>query len=149
MAKYVVLGWEISTAHGWGVYGLNLALNWAADPEIESATSFTMSPELIDVDPLRARVLAPFIRRSLEFQRNLQRFANGQMNYGGTFLANLGNDFGMGASAHQVTIVGKPSVGVIFFEEGLQSDAVERAMRFPCTVVGSSWNEKILKAYGI
>jgi glycosyltransferase involved in cell wall biosynthesis len=149
MAKHVVLGWEISTAHGWGVYGLNLALNWASDQQIEAATSFVLSPELIDIDPLRARALAPFIRRSLEFQHNLQGFANRQTNYGGTFLANLGNDFRMRPGAHQVTIIGKPSIGVIFFEEALQPEAVERARHFPCIVAGSTWNERIMKAYGI
>ena len=149
MAKHIVLGWEISTAHGWGVYGLNLALNWASDQQIESATSFVLSPELIDVDPLRARVLAPFIKRSLEFQHNLQRHANSQINYDGAFLGNLGNDLRMRVGAHQVTIVGKPSIGVIFFEDALQSEAVERAKHFPCIVTGSTWNENVLKAYGI
>ena len=27
--------WHLSSFFGWGVYGLNLALNWAADPDIE------------------------------------------------------------------------------------------------------------------
>ena len=63
MAKQVLVGWQISTAHGWGVYGLNLALNWASDPQIDSATSFVLEPNLIDIDPLRARAIAPFVKR--------------------------------------------------------------------------------------
>ena len=54
MAEQVVLGWQLSTAHGWGVYGLNLALNWASDPQIESATSRV--PHIIDIDLLPAAI---------------------------------------------------------------------------------------------
>jgi glycosyltransferase involved in cell wall biosynthesis len=149
MTKQVVIGWQISTAHGWGVYALNLALNWASDPQIESATSFVLDPELLDVDSLRSRVLAPFIKRSQEFQKILQNYANKRVSYHGIFLANLLHNFRPQLSAHQVTIVGKPSIGVIVFEERLEPEAVERAKDFPCIVTGSTWNARILEAYGI
>src|SRR5262249_36477939 len=76
MVKHIVLGWQISTGHGWGVYGLNLALNWASDSEIESATSVQLDSTIIDIDPMRTHALAPFFKRSLEFQYSLQKFAN-------------------------------------------------------------------------
>jgi len=148
MAKQVILGWQISTIFGWGVYGLNLALNWASDPQIESATSCV--PHLIDIDPLRARSIVPFIQRSQEIYKILQPYANGRMDYDGTFLAPLGNNFEQGIlSAHNVTIIGKPSIGVIFFENTLSPEAVERAKHFPCIVTGSTWNERVLGAYNI
>ena len=87
MATQVVLGWQISTTFGWGVYGLNLALNWASDSQIEAATSCV--PHLIDTDPLRARSIAPFIKRSQEIYKILQPHANGRVNFDGTFLAGL------------------------------------------------------------
>jgi glycosyltransferase involved in cell wall biosynthesis len=147
MAEQVVLGWQLSTAHGWGVYGLNLALNWASDPQIESATSRV--PHIIDIDLLRARAIVPFKERSLELDKMLRRYANGRMNYDGTFLAGLQGDFQQLLSTHNVTIVGKPSIGIIFFENRLSPEALERAKDFPCIVTGSTWNERILRAYNI
>jgi glycosyltransferase involved in cell wall biosynthesis len=149
MGKQVVIGWLISTGHGWGVYGLNLALNWASDHQIVSATSCVLKPHVFDVDPLRARVLAPFVERSLQFQKILQNHAKRRVSYDGIFLACLNNDFKPLLSAHEVTIVGRPSIGVIFFEERPPPEAVERAKDFPCIVTGSSWNERILQVYGI
>jgi glycosyltransferase involved in cell wall biosynthesis len=149
MPKQVLLGWQISTAFGWGVYGLNLALNWASDPHIEAATSRVLNSNLIDIDPLRERAIAPFTKRSLEIQKTLQRHANGQMNYDGTFLVSLHDDFRRTLSEHNVIIIGKPSIGVIFFENRPPPEAVERTKDLPCIVTGSTWNEKILRAYGI
>jgi glycosyltransferase involved in cell wall biosynthesis len=146
MAKSVLLGWQISTKHGWGVIGLNLALNWASDPQIESATSWFL-PDLTDIDPLRARAIAPFIKRSEEMHNILQRYANGRVNYNGTFLACLNNDCEPSLGAHQVTIIGKPSIGMIVFENRPPLPiGIERAKAFPCIVTGSTWNEKILRA---
>jgi hypothetical protein len=66
------------------------------------------------------------------------------VNFDGTFLAGLGNDFQQGIlSAHNVTIIGKPWIGVIFFENTLSPEAVERAKHFPCIVTGSTWNERV------
>jgi glycosyltransferase involved in cell wall biosynthesis len=148
MAKHVLLGWQISTVHGWGVVGLNLALNWASDQQIESAaTAFDLA--LIDVDPIQKCALAPFIKRSQEVQKVLQSHANGQMMYNGTFLASLGNDFRMGASAHNVTITSNSMIGVIAFELSLSAEGLERAKHFSRIVTHSSWNERVLRAYGI
>jgi glycosyltransferase involved in cell wall biosynthesis len=149
MPKQIILGWPISTAHGWGVYGLNLALNWALDPQIESATSFDINSSLIEIDPLRARAIVPFISRSQKFQNILQRYANRRVNYSGAYLAGLGNDFQQSSSAHKVMITGTPSIGVIFFENRPSSEAAERAKEFPCIVTGSTWNERILLASNI
>jgi glycosyltransferase involved in cell wall biosynthesis len=149
MAKRVVVGWQISTAHGWGVYGLNLALNWACDPQIESATSFVVEPNLIDIDPLRARAIGPFIKRSLELNNVLRPYANNRMDYNGVFLANLNNDLQHLLSAYNVAIAGKPSIGVIFFENKPSPDSVGRAKDFPCIVTGSTWNEDVLRACNI
>jgi glycosyltransferase involved in cell wall biosynthesis len=148
MAKHVLLGWPIASVYGWGVYGLNLALNWASDPQIESAC-FNLTPKIINVDPIQERVLAPFIKRSQEFQSVLQSHANGRINYDGTFLACLNNNFQVLANAHKVRITGNPTIGVIFFESGLSPEVIERSKNFSRIVTGSIWNERILRAYGI
>jgi glycosyltransferase involved in cell wall biosynthesis len=147
MVDQVVLGWPISSVHGWGVYGLNLALNWAADRDIELMTA--CHSESIEIDPLRIHALVPFLKRSLELQKNLQRYANGTASWGAAFLAGVTDSFQIFPCVHNVTITGNPTIGVIFFESGLLPEAVERAKAFSCIITGSIWNERILRAYGI
>jgi glycosyltransferase involved in cell wall biosynthesis len=148
MAKHVLLGWQISTVHAWGICGLHIALNWASSQQIESAAT-TVDPALIDIDPIQKCALAPFMKRSQEFQNVLRSHANGRINYDGTFLPSLGNDFKMGAIAHNVTITSNPMIGVIAFELGLSAEGVKRAKDFSRIVTHSTWNERILRAYGI
>jgi glycosyltransferase involved in cell wall biosynthesis len=148
MAKRILLGLQISTAHGWGVVGLNLALNWAPDQQIESAAT-AFNPALIDIDPIQKCALVPFFKRSQEFQNVLQSHANGRINYEGVFLPCLGNDLRMGPYAHNVTITGNPTIGLIAFELALSAEGLERAKHFSRIVAHSIWNERVLRAYGI
>lgn len=147
VARQVILGWPISSAHGWGVYGLNLALNWVADRDIELLTACDSVG--LDIDPLRARALLPFLKRSVALQEDLKKYASQPASAGTMVLAYLNDTFRPGPSAHNVTLTGTPTIGVTFFELGLAPDAVERARAFPCVVTGSNWNTKVLHAYGI
>jgi glycosyltransferase involved in cell wall biosynthesis len=149
MAKHVLLGWQISTLHGWGIYGLNLALNWASDRQIESATTVFDPDLIVDIDPIQHRALGPFVRRSQEFQKVLQSHANGRIKFSGAFVAALGNDLRSLANPYETTIAGEPTIGAVFFESGLAPEAIERAKDFSLIVTGSIWNERVLRAYGI
>ncbi|MBP0574239.1 hypothetical protein J8J27_26410, partial [Mycobacterium tuberculosis] len=45
---------------------------------------------------------------------------------------------------------GVPDIGVVFFEmPQLDAAAVERAKAFKLIVTGSTWNERILREYGV
>ena len=147
MARQVILGWPISSAHGWGVYGLNLALNFAADPDIELLTAASSAG--LDIDPLRACALLPFLKRSVLLQEDLKKYANQAVSAGRMVLAYLNDTFHPGPSAHNITLLGTPTIGVTFFELALAPDAVQRARAFPCIVTGSHWNTRVLQAYGI
>ena len=43
MRSQVLIHWGISSFYGWGVYGLNLALNWSLDPDLEPVCSLPVS----------------------------------------------------------------------------------------------------------
>ena len=58
MSRRVVIHWGLSSLHGWGVYGLNLALAWAGDPALEAATYYEVIPQHLTLDPLQAHALA-------------------------------------------------------------------------------------------
>jgi glycosyltransferase involved in cell wall biosynthesis len=150
MRQPVVLHWGISSFFGWGVYGLNLALNWAGDPDIEARTSFPVPPDQIVVDPLRRLSLRPFEVQSRQFIEQLKARADQKVGVEAPILVALGNDFGTSKGPANTELAGKPSIGVVFFEvPHLSAEVLDRARAFPLVVCGSTWNEQILRAHGL
>ena len=128
----IALDWQISSFFGWGVYGLNLALEWSKDSAIEASGEIRNLNEDIVVDKLRRRALVPFVQRSLR-----------KMPPDAILIQNLGNELG---SHHDRKPEG---VGAIFFEQPLSAKAIEKARHFSCIVAGSTWNAEVLKGYGL
>jgi glycosyltransferase involved in cell wall biosynthesis len=150
MRRRVILDWGISSFFGWGVYGLNLALNWADDAAIEPLCAMPLRPEAIAVDPLKRLALAPFMQRSADLQAQMSRHAGGAAEADAPVMVALGNDFAIPPAAHQVRLTGRPTIGTVFFETAqLSAEVVKRARRFPLIVTGSTWNTRILAEYGI
>jgi glycosyltransferase involved in cell wall biosynthesis len=149
MAQPVMIQWSISSFFGWGVYGLNLALHWAGDSEIEPVCVSPIDAGRIDIDPLRQRAILPFLIRSLRFQEQLSHHTNGVMTADAPLLLALGNGLCGSTAAHNVLLEGQPTIGVVFFEEALDSEAIRRGKQFSLIITGSTWNERVLRAYGI
>jgi glycosyltransferase involved in cell wall biosynthesis len=150
----IALDWQISSWFGWGVYGLNLALEWAHDPEIEASGEIRNLEDIvitdkdgrvvidevtgkikiekasIVVDRMRRRALIPFVQRSLK-----------HVPPEAVLIQNLGNEL---RSHHDR----KPGgIGAIFFEQPLSAEAVEKAKRYDVIVAGSTWNAEVLKGH--
>ena len=51
-----ILNWQPSSVHGWGVYGLNLALNWVREGRLRPIFSQAFQMELIQLDPIRRSI---------------------------------------------------------------------------------------------
>jgi glycosyltransferase involved in cell wall biosynthesis len=150
MRQRVVINWAPSSLHGWGVYGLNLALAWAADPEIEPLISQVVHPEHLVIDALKVRRLTPVVQRSAAFQARLAAHAGGAATSGLPVLASCGGSFSPARVAHQVLLHGAPTIAVTFFETAdLDAASVARAKDFPLIVTGSTWNEAVLRAHGV
>lgn len=127
----IVLDWQISDRFGWGVYGLNLALEWSRDSGIEASSAFNVDIAELGIDALRKRALYPFASRS------------GWRRPQATTIAALGNE-GRG-----LTDENRARVAVIFFEQPLTRAAVERLRRYDLIITGSTWNERMLRAAGL
>lgn len=150
MRRRVVIHWGMSSFFGWGVYGLNLALNWSADPDIEPLCSFPIDERQVVVDALKRRQLEPFVAASNRLRADLERYAGGEASTNVPVLAALGNGFAVSPAAGNVRFTGKPTVGVVFFEvPQLDADAVRNAKSLPLIVAGSTWNARILAEYGV
>jgi len=148
MTQPVIIQWSISSFFGWGVYGLNLGLHWAGDREIEPVCASPIDAGHISVDPLRERSLLPFLVRSVQFQAQLGQHANGSVSANAPLLLALGNGFTGSPAAHRVVLEGEPTIGVIFFEDALDPEAVKRGKQLSQVITGSTWNERVLRAYG-
>ena len=150
MAHHVVMDWPATSIHGWGVYGLNLALSWASDPGVALATTHEVNRNAILIDPLRWRALMPFCGRSIDFRERLLRETSDPISLSSALLCSLGNDLKSQPGPHGGPLEGNPSLGVVFFEtEDLGRDARAVTAHHRCIVAGSSWNAEVLRAHGI
>ena len=128
----LVFDWGVSSYFGWGVYGLNLALELSREPTIEAMTSTRLDARAIAVDAVRLRALQPFIARS-------QR---GAPPTEGAWLHGLGNGI-LPERPPQARI------GVVFFEVQPDAAAIQRATAYDLVITGSRWNEQVLRDCGV
>ena len=132
------INWQLSEFHGWGVFGLNLALN---------TTKLGYEPLRIvhqpNIDPAKFPTLQVAIHEWAEYQKV---FENPVTCTDTTMLHSLGNDFAYSGLAHR----GKRNIGFIFFETTLFSQAgLERAQALDLVIAGSRWNAQVLTKMGI
>ena len=150
MNQKVVIHWGISSFFGWGIYGLNLALNWARDGGIDARSSFPFNHDQVVVDPLRRLSLRPFEYQTRQFVQQLRERENQSVSIDALVLSALGNDFSAAKASGNTDLQGAPTIGVVFFEiPQLSAEVIERARQYPLIVCGSTWNEQVLRAYGV
>jgi len=150
MVLKVIMNWPVTSLHGWGVYGLNLALSWASDPEVAHATTKELNANVISIDPLRWRALQPFCARSAEVLQFLLKQPNHPFELNTVLLTALNNRLNAEPGPHGGPLLGTPSLGVVFFEsEDLGPLPQQNAARYACILAGSSWNAEVLRAHGI
>jgi len=143
------MNWGVSSAYGWGVYGRNLALAWAQDPDLDLVGAWPVVDELF-LDPVRRGALAPFLTGSERFQAQLKAFDGGEVSMQAPLLGCLMPDFAMMRTPRGVTLRGAPTIGVTFFDSARHSaEAIGTAATYPLIVTGSRWNEQVLRAHGL
>ena len=150
MVTHIVMSWPATSIHGWGVYGLNLALSWASDRSIALASTHDVDRNSIHIDPLRWRALQAFCARSADLRQRLLRETSDPIALNSALLSTLGNDLRSQPGPHGGPLEGSPTLGVVFFEtEDLGPDARNNAAPHNCIVAGSTWNAEVLRAHGI
>ncbi|MCA4920426.1 MAG: glycosyltransferase family 4 protein, partial [Roseomonas sp.] len=128
----------------------NLALSWASDPEVAHATTKELNANVISIDPLRWRALQPFCARSAAVLQLLLKQPNHPFELNTVLLTALNNRLNTEPGPHGAPLLGKPSLGVVFFEsEDLGQSPQQNAARYACILAGSSWNAEVLRAHGI
>ena len=134
----LVIDWDVSAFTGWGVNGLNLALEWSR-LGIPAATLRSVQRARLGIDPLRMGTLRPFLDASALARMEPARLGDVR------FVA-LGNGMQPGMALRRGD---KARVGVVFFEEPIESHARSFAKNIDVIVAGSQWNKRVLAAAGI
>lgn len=150
MRRPVLIGWSLSSFTGWGVYALNLALNWARGGELQPISVRPVDPDQLALDPLRHQALRQVLADSAAFQQQLSGFAGRELAADAPLLVALDRTFERRRETDVAALHGGPDIGVTFFETaGLEPEAVARAAAYPVLVAGSTWNGEALKAHGL
>ena len=150
MTQRVVIHWGLSSLHGWGVYGLNLALAWAGDAAMDAASDYEIVPQHITLDPLQWHALASFRSRSANLRAQLLRQKPEPITLNAVLLTALGNDLQPQPGPHGGALMGRPSFGTVFSErEALGPKARESLAPHAAIIAGSTWNAEVLRAHGI
>ena len=137
--------WQLSDSHGWGVFGLNLALQLIERGE--TTPLLFGAPNFIDTPPKTLTALQPFINEQRQVQaRVLEPAGDNVVNVDGvTVLHALANQF-----RQRNKVRGAVNIGFIFFEQGgIDADALDRAKAYNRILAGSSWNRDYALRHGV
>lgn len=149
MRRKVVITWGVSSFFGWGVYGLNLALAWAKDADVELVCARGLSRDEIALDAIRLAALDRAFHQSEQLRGQLAAM-RGAVTVQTPALLALGADLRPSPVADKLALLGEPTIGVTFFETAIHDpQAIEQARHFPLILTGSTWNEQVLRAYGL
>jgi len=145
-----VNNWEASSFFGWGVYGLNLALAWSNDPDVELVCTHPLRRKNVALDPIRLHKLGRFFQQSGRLQAELNGMKDGSITLDAPVLSAMGADFRLAPTVNNLVMAGRPTIAVTFFETAqLQPAAIDAAGRYPLIIAGSTWNEQVLRAHGL
>ena len=145
-----ILNWQPSSVHGWGVYGINLALNWLREGRLFPIFSQAFQMELIRLDPIRQAKFHTLHQATTELERQLLQQPVGQsLNLDLPVVHALANGLKTNSSFNQQMLISSCLTGVVFFEDtNLTLDAFQRANLYRLIITGSTWNQRVLEANG-
>ncbi|MBP0008550.1 MULTISPECIES: tetratricopeptide repeat protein [unclassified Roseofilum] len=139
--------WQLGNHTGWGIYGLNLALQLVKNRE--TFPHLLVPPGNIqNLHPLHQVLLRPVF----EEQKILQRFLNQSLGKAlkSDFPIFHGLGHGLGKSPLMEHVYGHSSVGIVFIEDThLEQQAIANAKTYDRLIAGSSWNAEVLTSAGI
>jgi len=133
--------WQLCEFHGWGVFGLNLALACAQDQ--------AQSIKLLHLPNIDMGKFPALHTAFAEWQANCQTYEqNPQKNFhpDATVIQSFGNDFTYTNNQHW----GKRNIGFIFFENtNFSVRGLARAQELDLVITGSRWNADVLAKSGL
>jgi len=137
--------WQLSDGMGWGVFGLNLALELIANGPCRPL--LLIPPAILDFKEDLKRTLVPLIEEQAILLAHIEKVAGQVTLKKAACIFAFGNEF-IGAPINQM-VRGHANIGFIFYENThFDTAARERAAFLDRILVGSSWNRDYLQAIG-
>ncbi len=141
----VGINWRIGSFYGWGIFGLNLALELVRKGEIPVV--LLQEPASLDIDIASRLLLSSRIEDARNLERQLKKNAGAKAKIDATIIHPATFDFDLFGSTG---VQGSADVCFIFFENSEFSSAgIDRANEFACVLAGSQWNQDVLEAKGV
>ena len=142
--RWLAFDWEVRGDTGWGVYGLNLAMQLALRG---APLPIVLGCNEATLPALARHRLRETLAASAPASRALAD-STSIVNIDGTLLRAFGNGF-VGA-AHSSRLRAVKNVGVVFFEDThFDTSAIQRARSLDAIIAGSAWNGDLLRAHGL
>jgi glycosyltransferase involved in cell wall biosynthesis len=143
--KQIGITWSIGSPTGWGVYGWNLALQLRRNPQIKPILLAPPTQHQNLLNPLHHNLLNNLFNEHHKWQ-NLIHNTPQNIVFDFPVLSALGNSF----SKPQQKFKGNPHIGMIFFENTqISPQALANGRNYDLIITGSTWNEKVLRNYGL
>ncbi len=135
------INWQLHDRTGWGVYGINLALQLLSRKRWQPI--LLQAPGELPDNPLLLNKLAPLQQAYQQLANLLGKTAGYRPRSDNLIILHgLGNNF----ISLETLLQSRHNIGIIFFEDtSFSNQALNRAQRYPLIITGSSWNEKILR----
>jgi len=145
MKEWLAITWSISNRYGWGVYGLNLALELIRRGTPVPVCLDEISTGSLSVDTVE--MLQPLIDFRKQNLQHLHRVGKVGTLKNTLALHSMGNNMEWGLLSH--SFEGDANVGVVFFEDTeVTPEGLERISRLDGMVAGSTWNGEVLVEKG-
>ncbi|MGF7177385.1 glycosyltransferase family 4 protein [Azospirillum doebereinerae] len=146
----VIIQWGVSSYSGWGVNGLNIALNWIRDDLFAPVCSMPVRTEELALSPLEWQRMGGFLRNSAAFCEQLAPHPEQEIGVSIPVLRGLGNNLVGSRSVGRTVVTGQPTVGVCYLEDtALTDEARERAKACTEILAGSTFVRNTLEGAGI
>ena len=144
----LICTWPMSSFHGWGIYGLNLALQWANDPDILPLFPYGIEESQLKLSPKETKELVTIISHSKDLQERCSKKTTSSLPHKTLLLQALGNQLVFAQKdAEKLRLPEHQELGVVFLENTkLNAAALERAKRWPLLIAGSTWNQSLLES---
>ncbi|MBO6947033.1 MAG: glycosyltransferase family 4 protein [Rhodospirillales bacterium] len=137
--------WQLTDVHGWGIFGLNVALQLARHGPVPPL--IISQPYFVGITPRINRLLGPYLKEQPGMLKRIEAQTGTAVVNEALMLHSLGNAFLHSPVSEKVR--GHTNIGFIFFENGTIDDrALARARNYDKIIAGSSWNRDFIKNLG-
>ncbi|HLJ63489.1 MAG TPA: glycosyltransferase family 4 protein [Stellaceae bacterium] len=149
MRRPLIFQWAPGSHHGWGVYGLNLMLHWAKDPDFMPLATVAFSDRDIVIDPEKRRTIAPLIEASRKFQAQLGVHGGKTVSCSVPVLQALNLRLKIYKPENGMVLRGSSNIGVVFnINSDIDDEIRARAKSQDLLIAGSRWNARWLASLG-